>query len=140
MQPESCHHAQNPFAQGLGPYTEIPAKIGRALIALTIVAAFVTFMVLSSRAEDKSVHEDTTMNNAELINRILRKMRSGEKIEPAEFQQFVDLQNNDLKTGPAVGTKVPDFALADQNGKQWRVHELMGPKGMLLVFTRSADW
>ncbi len=80
------------------------------------------------------------MNNAELINRILRKMRSGEKIEPAEFQQFVDLQNNDLKTGPAVGTKVPDFALADQNGKQWRVHELMGPKGMLLVFTRSADW
>src|SRR6202040_178324 len=23
MQPESCHHAQDPFAQGLGPYTEI---------------------------------------------------------------------------------------------------------------------
>ena len=25
MQPESCHHAQDPFAQGLGPYREIPA-------------------------------------------------------------------------------------------------------------------
>src|ERR1700730_12232117 len=24
MQPESCHHAQDAFAQGLGPYTEIP--------------------------------------------------------------------------------------------------------------------
>ena len=26
MQPESCHHARDPFAQGLGPYTEIPVK------------------------------------------------------------------------------------------------------------------
>jgi hypothetical protein len=24
MQPEPCHHAQNPFAQELGPYTETP--------------------------------------------------------------------------------------------------------------------
>src|ERR1035437_6312215 len=24
MQPVSCHHAQDPFAQGLGPYMEIP--------------------------------------------------------------------------------------------------------------------
>ena len=31
MQPESCHHAQDPFAQGLGPYTEIPvnSRIGQ---------------------------------------------------------------------------------------------------------------
>ncbi len=26
MQPESCHHARDPFAQGLGPYMEIPDK------------------------------------------------------------------------------------------------------------------
>jgi hypothetical protein len=80
------------------------------------------------------------MNNTEFINNILRKMGTGEKIEPAEFKQFVDLQNNDFKTGPAIGTKVPDFTLPDQNGKQWPLHDLMGPKGMLLVFTRSADW
>jgi len=80
------------------------------------------------------------MNNAELINGILRKKGSGEKIDPAEFQCFVDLQNHDLKTGPTVGSKVPDFALPDQNGMQWTLHDLMGPKGMLLVFTRSADW
>ena len=80
------------------------------------------------------------MNNTELINSILSKMGSGQKIDPAEFQRFVDLQNNDLKSGPAIGDKVPDFALPDQNGKQWAVRDLMGPKGMLLVFTRSADW
>ena len=26
MQPESSHHAQDSFAQGLGPYTEIPVE------------------------------------------------------------------------------------------------------------------
>ena len=80
------------------------------------------------------------MSNAELINGILRKMGSGEKIDPAEFQKFVDLQNQIIQTGPAVGSKVPDFALDDQNGKRWLLHDLMGPNGMLLVFTRSADW
>ena len=50
MQPESCHHAQDPFAQGLGPYTEIPAKLadkaaaraqryGVKLLLLQLVAA-----------------------------------------------------------------------------------------------------
>ena len=80
------------------------------------------------------------MNNAELINNIVSKMGSGQKIDPAEFQRFVDLQNNELKTGPEIGSKVPDFTLPDQNGKQWSLPNLMGPKGMLLVFTRSADW
>ncbi len=34
MQPVSCHHAQDPFAQGLGPYTEIPVPpdLRRALL------------------------------------------------------------------------------------------------------------
>ncbi|MGH7779872.1 MAG: hypothetical protein ACREQR_08595 [Candidatus Binataceae bacterium] len=80
------------------------------------------------------------MNNSELINGILRKMGAGEKIDPAEFQKFVAVQNNDPKTGPAIGTRVPDFSLSDQNGKNWTLHDLMGKAGMLLVFTRSADW
>ena len=80
------------------------------------------------------------MDSSELINGILKKMGSGEKIDPAEFKKFVDLQNADLKTGPAVGSKVPDFALEDQNGRRLALHDLMGPKGMLLAFTRSADW
>ena len=80
------------------------------------------------------------MDSTELINGILKKMGSGEKIDPAEFKKFVDLQNADLKTGPGVGGKVPDFALEDQNGRRFTLHDLMGPKGMLLVFTRSADW
>lgn len=44
------------------------------------------------------------------------------------------------KLGPQVGEHVPDFALKDQNGKPWTLQSIMGPKGAMLVFYRSADW
>ena len=44
------------------------------------------------------------------------------------------------KLGPQVGQKVPDFNLKDQNGKNWTLQSIMGPKGAMLVFVRSADW
>lgn len=44
------------------------------------------------------------------------------------------------KLGPQVGQMVPDFSLKDQNGKVWTRASIMGPKGALLLFYRSADW
>jgi hypothetical protein len=44
------------------------------------------------------------------------------------------------KLGPQVGEKVPDFNLKDQNGKAWTLQSIMGAKGAMLVFVRSADW
>lgn len=44
------------------------------------------------------------------------------------------------KLGPQVGERVPDFTLTDQNGKTWTLESIMGPKGAVLVFYRSADW
>ena len=44
------------------------------------------------------------------------------------------------KLGPQVGALVPDFALKDQTGKAWTRQTIMGPKGAMLVFFRSADW
>ena len=44
------------------------------------------------------------------------------------------------KLGPQVGDRVPDFNLADQNGKTQTLESIMGPKGAMLVFIRSADW
>jgi peroxiredoxin len=48
----------------------------------------------------------------------------------------VDVQ----KLGPQVGTRVPDFALVDQEGQRRTLASLGGPKGLMLVFVRSADW
>ena len=42
--------------------------------------------------------------------------------------------------GPQVGQQVPDFSLNDQNGKTWTRQSILGPKGAMLVFFRSADW
>ena len=44
------------------------------------------------------------------------------------------------KVGPQVGQRVPDFSLIDQTGKTRTLESLMGPKGTMLVFYRSADW
>jgi hypothetical protein len=44
------------------------------------------------------------------------------------------------KLGPQVGERVPDFNLKDQSGKTWTLESIMGSKGAMLVFVRSADW
>jgi len=44
------------------------------------------------------------------------------------------------KLGPQVGERVPDFSLKDQTGKTLNRQSIMGPKGAMLVFLRSADW
>ena len=44
------------------------------------------------------------------------------------------------KLGPQIGTRVPDFTLLDQKGQSRTLASLTGPKGLMLVFFRSADW
>jgi hypothetical protein len=44
------------------------------------------------------------------------------------------------RLGPQVGARVPDFELSDQNGRLRTLQSIMGPRGAMLVFFRSADW
>jgi hypothetical protein len=44
------------------------------------------------------------------------------------------------KLGPQVGQRVPDFSLTDQAGRVRNLQSIMGPRGAMLVFLRSADW
>lgn len=48
--------------------------------------------------------------------------------------------SKDARTGPAVGEKIPAFEAVDQNGVRQSFETLRGPKGLMLVFSRSADW
>jgi hypothetical protein len=77
---------------------------------------------------------------ANAFHQVLKIMAAGQRPDPQLWNEFVAAQNDDLKTGPKVGEKVPDFSLPDQYGKQHSLHDLMGANGLLLVFTRSADW
>ncbi len=48
--------------------------------------------------------------------------------------------DENVKTGPEIGAKIPDFAAVDQNGRRQTFATLRGPKGLVLLFFRSADW
>lgn len=50
------------------------------------------------------------------------------------------LYGQNPRTGPEVGQRVPDFSLQDQSGQTHTLPSIMGPKGAMLVFFRSADW
>ncbi len=75
----------------------------------------------------------------QVLTEVPRKFASG-KIDPADWKDFVAAQNDGATSGPVIGERVPDFSLPDQNGKNWTLGELKGKEGLLLVFTRSADW
>ncbi len=61
------------------------------------------------------------------------------ELAPAQPSPPAD-QEIDLRTGPEVGEKIPDFRAVDQNGRWVDFDELTGPEGAVLVFYRSADW
>lgn len=42
--------------------------------------------------------------------------------------------------GPRVGEPVPDFSAPDQLGQARTLQSILGPRGAVLVFFRSADW
>jgi len=42
--------------------------------------------------------------------------------------------------GPQIGERAPDFRLTDQSGTERTLQSIMGPRGTMLVFIRSADW
>ena len=58
----------------------------------------------------------------------------GQAGQPA--RQTIDVS----QLGPQVGEQVPDFSLADQTGRTRDLQSIMGPRGAMVVFVRSADW
>jgi hypothetical protein len=50
------------------------------------------------------------------------------------------LHAQSIETGPEVGQQVPAFSATDQKGRTQDLKSIMGPKGAMLVFFRSADW
>lgn len=42
--------------------------------------------------------------------------------------------------GPALGSQLPELAQLDAKGQQRTLADLTGENGLLLLFSRSADW
>lgn len=78
---------------------------------------------------------------ASILHGMIRRLGTGgSDITLKDWQEFVQAQNDDYRTGPAIGEKVPPFELADQYGHKRTLRDLTGSSGLLLVFSRSADW
>jgi hypothetical protein len=125
----------------------------RTIMAAVCAAMAITIMMLSASGAASANEGVKAMGSSEnatpvmdpatksaAFHSVVQKMGAGEKIDPGLWNEFVQAQNDGVATGPAVGEKVPDFTLPDQNGREWSPSQLMGPKGLLLVFVRSADW
>ena len=48
--------------------------------------------------------------------------------------------DQNMKTGPAVGQRIPKFYAVDQTGRRQNFKSLRGTHGLALLFVRSADW
>jgi hypothetical protein len=57
---------------------------------------------------------------------------------PVQAQERTPVDLSSL--GPQVGERVPDFALPDQHGTVQTLDSIMGERGAMLLFHRSADW
>jgi len=49
-------------------------------------------------------------------------------------------QNVPFDVGIKVGERIPAFKLGDQDGNLRDFDSVKGPKGVVLLFFRSADW
>ena len=76
----------------------------------------------------------TSLLSAAALATLLWQPSTAQQAAPA--RRSIDV----ARLGPQVGQQVPDFSLKDQAGKTWTRQSIMGPRGAMLVFFRSADW
>lgn len=75
------------------------------------------------------------------VMREFRRLRAAGLPVPADlYAKHVWATNDRYATGPEPGERIPDFTLADQDGRMRSLGDLTGPQGVLLVFHRSAEW
>jgi hypothetical protein len=108
-----------------------------AVAAVAVLLAVAPAFAADAESEPPA---DPAARKQWVLHEVLRRFQAGKQIEPELYQEFSKAQVEGLKTGPDVGRKVPNFTLPDQNGKPWSLGQLMGPKGLVLSFQRSADW
>lgn len=75
-----------------------------------------------------------------LLGQAILALFAGLMVRAGTAQDLEPSQIDVSKLGPQVGAIVPDFSLPDQDGEIWTRESIMGPRGAMLVFVRSADW
>ena len=136
----------------IGSTRNTPTLRGRRLRqALTAAPAALAIIVCGAIPAVRAAENDTNsvaqsaphLTAAEkegALTEFMRRDAAGEKVDPVLLKAFIEAQNEGAISGIAIGQTAPAFELKDQNGRTHTLKSLMGRKGVLLVFTRSADW
>jgi hypothetical protein len=95
---------------------------------------------VAQNAPQPSAPHMTAAEKEQALTEFMRRDAAGEKIDPSLLKAFIEAQNEGATSGIAIGQTAPAFELKDQHGRSHTLKGLMGRKGVLLVFTRSADW
>ena len=95
---------------------------------------------VAQNAPQPSAPHMTAAEKEQALTEFMRRDAAGEKIDPSLLKAFIEAQNEGATSGIAIGQTAPAFELKDEHGRSHTLKGLMGRKGVLLVFTRSADW
>jgi hypothetical protein len=95
---------------------------------------------VAQSAPSPSAPHMTAAEKERALTEFMRRDAAGEKTDPALLKAFIEAQDEGATTGIAIGQTAPGFELKDQRGRTHTLMSLMGRKGLLLVFSRSADW
>ncbi len=125
-------------------WTSLVAAVVLAIVAWAAApatrAAGTSASPTAQSASQQSAPNMTAAEKEHALTEFMRRDAAGEKIDPALLKAFIEAQNEGAVSGIAIGQTAPAFELKDQNGRTHTLKSLMGRKGVLLVFTRSADW
>lgn len=86
---------------------------------------------------------DYTENEAgvRLRGAVIFEAQRGVTVRDMDFQALPPTPESFAERyGPGLGEKAPAIRAVDQNGKLQDFASLRGPKGLLILFFRSADW
>jgi hypothetical protein len=119
-------------------------QVAVAIVAWATVPAAYTveapILLAAQSTPEQSATHMTAAEKEHALTEFMRRDAAGEKIDPALLKAFIEAQNEGATSGIAIGQTAPAFELKDQTGRTHTLKSLIGRKGVLLVFTRSADW
>lgn len=121
---------QRPFAR----------QLLRPLQRLTLAGAALSTLAIAGCSDDPSAA--TTAANAASAQSVVAES-TGSTVSDTGAAALPEVTGEETYSsvwGPKIGSQIPLLAANDHQGVPQSLESLSGGKGLLLVFSRSADW
>ena len=120
---------------------QLPKPLPNRLRKLMLTGAALSTFALAGCAEDSSTATAAAGNAAS--GQSVAAASSGSTASDTVAAALPEVTGEETYSsvwGPKIGTRIPLLAANDHAGQPQSLESLSGGKGLLLVFSRSADW